>query len=350
MGLQNRSVQFESAAPPQFAMLQMITGFWVSRAIYVAAKLGLADLLKDSPKTADELARLTGTHSPSLYRALRALASVGVFADDGQGRFIQTTLSETLRSDAPGSLRAMAIVELGQEHFPAWGNLMHSVKTGEIAFDNLFKQTAWEYYARNPEDASNFNESMRGLTEMVNMAVLEAYNFSGVDKLVDVAGGTGGLISAILAANPAMRGVLFDLPHVIAEAGPLLDAAGVRDRCETATGDFFKSVPEGGDAYVMKWIIHDWNEEKSAAILKNIHRAMGRAMSKDGKLLLIETVVPEGNHPDLSKLLDLNMMVMTGGRERTEAEFKSLLATSGFRLTRVIRTESPVCIVEAVRA
>jgi ubiquinone/menaquinone biosynthesis C-methylase UbiE len=346
MGLQNRSVQSESAALPQFAMLQMITGFWVSRAIYVAAKLGLADLVKDSPKTADELARLTGTHSPSLYRALRALASVGVFTDDGRGRFAQTPLSETLRSDTPGSLRAMVIVELGQEHFPAWGNLMHSIKTGEIAFDNLFKQNVWEYYARNPEDASNFNESMKGLTGMVNMAVLEAYDFSGVDKLVDVAGGTGRLISAILAAHPRMRGVLFDLPHVIAEAGPLLDAAGVRNRCETSTGDFFRSVPEGGDAYVMKWIIHDWDDEKSMAILKNIHRAM----DEDGKLLLIEMVVPEGNQPDLSKFLDLDMMVMTGGRERTEAKFNSLLTASGFKLTRVIRTTSPVCVIEAVRA
>src|SRR5215475_16019239 len=217
MALQNRSVQSESA-PPQFAMLQLITGFWVSRAIYVAAKLGLADLVKDSPKTADELARLTRTHSPSLYRALRALASVGVFADDGRGRFAQTPLSETLRSDTPGSLRALAIVELGQEHYPAWGNLMHSVKTGEIAFDNVFKQNAWEYYARNPEDARNFNESMKGLTEMINAAVIKAYDFSGVNKLVDVAGGTGRLISAILSAHPRMRGVLFDLPHVIAEA------------------------------------------------------------------------------------------------------------------------------------
>jgi len=346
MALQNRSVQSESAPPPQFAMLQLITGFWVSRAIYVAAKLGLADLVKDSPKTADELARLTGTHSPSLYRALRALASVGVFTDDGRGRFAQTPLSETLRSDTPGSMRALAIVELGQEHYPAWGNLMHSVKTGEIAFDNLFKQNAWEYYAQNPEDASNFNESMRGLTEMVNVAVLEAYDFPGVDKLVDVAGGTGRLISSILSAYPRMRGVLFDLPHVIAEAGPLLDAAGVRDRCETSTGDFFRSVPEGGDAYVMKWIIHDWDDEKSTAILKNIRRAM----DEKGKLLLIEMVVPEGNQPDLSKFLDLDMMVMTGGRERTEAEFNSLLAASGFKLTRVVRTASPICVIEAVRA
>src|SRR5499426_3854318 len=346
MGLQNRAVQSESAAPPHFAMLQMITGFWVSRAIYVAAKLGVADLVKDSPNTADELARLTGAHAPSLYRVLRALVGVGVFASSEQGRFAQTPLSEILRSDAPGSLRAMAMAELGQEHFPAWGNLMHSVKTGEIAFDNLFKQSVWGYYARNPEDARNFNESMRGLSEIINAAVIEAYDFSGVDKIVDVAGGTGGLIVAILGAHPRMRGVLFDLPHVIAEAGPLLDAAGVRDRCEISTGDFFRSVPEGGDAYVMKWIIHDWDDEKSMAILKNIHRAM----NKKGKLLLIEMVVLEGNQPDLSKFLDLNMLVMTGGRERTEAEFKSLLAASGFELTRVIRTTSPVCVIEAVRA
>ena len=344
--MQNRAVKSESAAEaPHFAMLQMVVGFWVSRAIYVAAKLGLADLVKDRPKTADEIARLTGTHAPSLYRVLRALASVGVFADDGQGRFTQTPLSETLRGDTPGSLRAMAMVELGQEHFPAWGNLMHSVKTGEIAFDNLFNQNAWEYYARNPEDASNFNKSMKGLTEMINGAVLSAYDFSGVNKLVDVAGGTGGLISAILTIHPQMRGVLFDLPHVIAEAGPLLDAAGVRNRCETASGDFFKSVPAGGDAYVMKWIIHDWDDAKSTVILENIRKAM----NENGKLLLIETVIPEGNHPDLSKFLDLDMMVMTGGRERTEDEFNSLLAASGFELRRVIRTPSPVCVIEAVR-
>lgn len=347
MASQSQTALAEPAAlPPQFAMLQMITGFWLSRTIYVAAKLGLADLVKDGPKTADELARSTGAHAPSLYRVMRALASAGIFVEDDQKRFAQTPLSDTLRSDALGSLRWMAMAELGQEHFPAWGNLMHSVKTGEIAFDNLFKQNAWDYYAQNPEDASNFNQAMKGLTEMINVAVLSAYKFSGVNKLVDIAGGTGGLISAILNANPQMRGVLFDLPHVIAEAGPLLDAAGVRDRCETATGDFFKSVPEGGDAYVMKWIIHDWDDEKSTIILKNIHRAM----NENGKLLLIEMVVAGSNQPDLSKFIDLNMLVMTGGRERAEAEFGALLASAGFKLRRVIRTASPVCVIEAVRA
>ncbi len=333
-----------TAAAPPFVMLQMITGFWVSRAVYIAAKLGIADLVKDRPKTATDLAQTTGTHAPSLYRVLRALASVGIFVEDEQGRFAQTPLSETLRSDVPGSLRAMAMVELGQEHFPAWGNLMHSVKTGEIAFDNQFKQNAWEYYAQNPEDASNFNKAMSGLTEMVNMALLQAYDFSGINRLVDIAGGVGGLIGAILKAHSQMRGVLFDLPRVIAEAGPLLDAAGVRDRCEMASGDFFESVPKGGDAYILKWIIHDWDDEKSITILKNCHRAM----NEGGKLLLVEMVVPEGNEADLSKFMDLNMLVMTGGRERTEAEFTSLLAAAGFRLARVVRTESPVCLIEAM--
>jgi hypothetical protein len=239
----------------------------------------------------------------------------------------------------------MAMVELGQEHFPAWGNLMHSVKTGEIAFDNLFKQNAWEYYAQNPEDASNFNDAMKGMTEVVNAAVLASYDFSNAGTMVDIAGGTGGLMGAILNANPMMRGVLFDLPHVIAEARPQLAAMGMQDRCETMAGDFFKAVPEGGDTYIMKWIIHDWEDEKSIVILKNIHRAM----NEDGKLLLIEMVVPEGNQPDLSKFVDLNMMVMTGGCERTEGQFASLLASAGFKLARVVRTASPVCIIEAAR-
>ncbi len=335
-----------ATTPPPIAMLQMITSFWVTRTIYVAAKLGLADLVKDQPKTAAELAGQIGAHAPSLYRVLRALASVGIFVEDEQGRFAQTPLSETLRSDVIGSLRAFAMVELGQEHFPAWGNVMHSVQTGEIAFDNLYKQNVWEYYAQNPEDAANFNVSMTGVSGMVTQAALASYDFSGINKIVDIAGGVGFLISAILQAYPQMRGTLFDLPHVIAEAGPLLDEAGVRDRCELATGDFFQAVPEGGDAYVMKWIIHDWDDEKSTIILKNIHRAM----NENGRLLLVETVVPAGNQPDLSKFLDLNMMVMTGGRERTEAEFSALFDDAGFKLTRVIPTPSPVSIIEAVRA
>lgn len=331
---------------PTEVLLQMISGFWLSRTIYIAAKLGLSDLVKDQPRTAAELATATGTHAPSLYRILRALASVGIFTEDEQGRFAQTPVSEMLRSDVPGSMRAVAMVELGQEHFPAWGNLLHSVKTGEIAFDNLFGENIWEYYAKHHDDANNFNDAMSGLTEMSNQAVLAAYDFSGIGTLVDVAGGVGGMLSAILQRYPDTRGVLFDLPHVINEAGSFFAAAGMHERVTLTSGDFFQAVPEGGDAYTMKFIIHDWDDEKSTTILKNIRRAM----NPGGKVLLVEMVVPARNEPHWSKFMDLNMLVMAGGRERTEAEFRALLANAGFTLTRVIQTPGPVCVIEAVQA
>ncbi len=335
----------KDAPPPQAVMLQMISGFWISQMVLVAAKLGLADQLKDQPKTAAELAQATGTHAPSLYRVLRALVSVGVFTEDTQGRFASTPVAETLRHDAPGSLRAFAMAELGQEHFVAWGNLLHSVRTGEIAFDNHFGQPIWEYYATHPEDAEVFNDAMTGLTEMVNAAVISAYDFSGFRKVVDIGGGHGALIAAILKANPATRGVLFDLPHVTEGATALLAAEGVNDRCEIASDDFFKAVTEGGDAYVMKFIIHDWDDEKSVTIMKNIHRAM----ADGGKLILVEQIVPEDNSPTFAKFIDINMLVITGGRERTEKEFAELFTAAGFRLTRVVPTESPFCVIEAVR-
>ena len=258
----------------------MISGFWVSQMVLVAAKLGLADLITDQPKTAAELAQASGTHVPSLYRVLRGLASVGVFAEDSQGRFVSTPLAETLRRDAPGSMRAFAMAELGQEHFKAWGNLLHSVRTGEIAFDNHFGQPVWEYYAQNPEDAEVFNDAMTGVTEMVNAAVVPAYDFSGFGKIVDIGGGHGALLAAILKASPASRGVLFDLPHVAEGAKARFAAEGVSDRCEIVSGDFFKAVTEGGDAYVMKFILHDWDDEKSVAIMKNIRRAMTTLVPK----------------------------------------------------------------------
>jgi hypothetical protein len=335
----------EPQLPPPVQMMQMITGFWVSQAIYVAAKLRLADLVKDQPQTAVQLAEATGTHAPSLYRLLRALASVGIFAEDEERRFVLTPLAETLRSDLPGSLRAFAQSELGSEHFTAWGNLMHSVRTGEIAFDNHYRQNVWQYYAEHPEDAQTFNESMSGLTQMFNQAFLAAYDFSGINKLVDIGGGAGGLLSAVLAKYPTMRGVLFDLPHVIAEAGPLIEAAGVRDRCELDSRDFFQEVTAGGDVYILKFILHDWDDERSTVILRNIHKAM----TDEGKLLVAEMVVAPANQPDFCKLMDVNMLVMTGGRERTAEEFEQLFAQAGFQLTRIIPTSSPFCIIEGTK-
>ncbi len=339
----NEQSPTQAALPPPQAMLQMITGFWVSQTIHAAARLGLADLVKDGPQTADEMAAATNTQAASLYRVLRALASIGVFVEHDDGRFATTPLAATLETNAPGTLRWMAMAELGQEHFPAWGNLLHSVRTGETAFDNYFGQDPWTYYAQHPEEAQVFNNAMTGLTGLVHQAVLKAYDFSGLSKIVDVAGGHGGQLSAILKDYPSMQGVLFDLPQVIAGAGPLFDAAGVRARCELASGDFFQAVPAGGDAYLMKWIIHDWDDERAVTILKNCRRVMVAG----GRLLLIEMVVQPGNGSDLSKFMDLNMMVMTGGCERTEAQFSALFSQAGFTLTRIVPTESVFCVIEA---
>lgn len=324
-------------------MLQIISGFWISRGVYVIAKLGIPDLLKSGPKTAEELAAATKMHAPSLFRILRALASVGVLSSVDGVRFGQTPVSETLVTDAPGSLRWFAVSELGQEHYPAWGNLMHSVKTGEIAFDNFFGVDVWKYFQQNPEDAAVFNDSMSSVTAATNEAILSLYDFSNFGTVVDVGGGHGGLITSILKRNSKVKGVLFDAPEVIEGARPKLEAAGVAERCETVTGDFFKSVPAGGDAYVMKWIIHDWDDEKSITILRNCRSRM-RA---NGRLILVDCVVPESDEPHFSKFIDLNMLVMTGGKERTAKEFEQLLGAAGFKLLRIIPTELPTSIVEA---
>src|SRR6185436_14360956 len=226
-------------------MLQIISGFWISRAVYVIAKLGIPDILNSGPKTAEELASATNTDAPSLYRVLRALASVGVVNSE-DGRFALNALTETLVTDAPGSLRWFAISELGQEHYPAWGNLMHSVRTGEIAFDNFFGVDIWKYFANNPEDAAVFNDSMSGVTAVANEEILSLYDFSGFNKLVDVGGGHGGLITSVLKKNPNLKGVLFDAPEVIEGAQTKIEAAGLADRLETASGNFFEAVPAGG--------------------------------------------------------------------------------------------------------
>jgi hypothetical protein len=331
--------------PPPIAMLQLISGFWISRCIYVAAKLGIADLVKDESKTAEELATVTGNHAPSLFRVMRALTSVGVFSQDDKNRFAITPLSETLRSDLSGSLRAFAMTELGEEHYPAWGELLHSVRTGETAFNHAFGMPVWEFFAKNPDNARIFNDAMSGMTAQANEAILSQYDFADIRTLMDVGGGHGGLITSILQRHSEMSGILFDSPQVIEGAQAIVDAAGVGDRCQLAAGNFFDSVPEGGDAHILKWIIHDWNDKQCVTILGNCHRAL----PENGKLILIEAVVPASNQPHFSKFIDLNMLVMTGGRERTEEEFRALYEAAGFRLTRVVPTDSPFSVIEGVR-
>jgi hypothetical protein len=328
--------------PPPIQMLQLISGFWIARCIYVVAKLGLADLIKDQPQTADDLAAATGAHGPSLFRVLRALASVGVITQDDRNRFGGTPLSDTLR-DVPGSIRAFAMTELGEEHYPAWGELLHSVRTGGIAFDHAFGENCWEFFAKHPENARIFNDAMSGMTAQANEALHAAYDFAGIKKIMDVGGGHGGFITSILEKNPEMTGILFDSPQVI--EGAKIAGSPIAERCEVTGGDFFQSVPAGADTIILKWIIHDWNDEQSVAILKNCHAAL----PANGKLMLVEAVVPATSEPHFSKFIDLNMLVMTGGRERTEAEFRKLYEDSGFKLTRIVPTESPFSVIEGVK-
>ncbi len=331
--------------PPPLVMVQMMTGYVVSQAIYVAAKLGIADLLKDGPRSSDELAKSVGADARSLYRVLRSLASLGVFTETNEKSFALTPLAETLRTDVPGSLHAMAVWMNEPFHWRVYEEMLHSVKTGKLAFEHVFGMEAFPYFVQNPEVAKIFDNAMTSFSLMTAPAVTAAYDFSVIKKIVDVAGGHGLLLSSILKMNPHLEGVLFDMPSVIEGAGRLIEEAGVANRCAKVAGDFFESVPAGGDAYIMKHIIHDWDDERSLVILRNCHRAL----VENGKLLLVEVVIPPGNEPSLGKLMDIEMMLLPGGTERTEAEYAELFAAAGFRLTKVVPTGSPVSVIEAVR-
>jgi len=276
---------------------------------------------------------------------LRALASVGIFAEDDRHKFSLTPLATTLQTNTPGSLRYLAIAILGQDHYLGWGNLLHGVKTGEIAFDHIAGMNLWEYYAQNPEDSQPFNRAMTNFTAIAVDAIISSYDFSGFHTIIDIGGGQGTLLSGILKTNPHLQGMLFDLATVTKEAKLNLQIEGISDRTKVISGNFFESIPQGGDAYLLKHIIHDWDEEQALTILKNCHQAM----TEQGKLLIFETVIPPSNEPSFSKLMDINMLVMTGGQERTAEEYQTLLATAGFQLTQIVSTASPLSIIEAIK-
>jgi ubiquinone/menaquinone biosynthesis C-methylase UbiE len=319
----------------------MLTGYWISQALYVAAKLGIADQLTKGSRSADDLAQATKTHALSLYRLLRALASVGVFADDGRGRFSLTPLAECLRSDVPGSQRALAIMT-GEEHYRAWGELLYSVQTGKTAFDKLYGMPVFDFLSKNPEQAEVFDAAMVGVHGRETAAMTDAYDFSGIAVLADIGGGNGSLLTTVLKKYPAMRGILYDLPGVTERAKANLRATGLADRCTVIGGNFFESVPVGADAYLMRHIIHDWDDEKATKILHNVHRAIG----KEGRLLVVEGVIPPGNDPSFGKLLDLTMLVIPGGKERTKEEYRKLYEAGGFHLTRIVPTKAEVSVIE----
>jgi hypothetical protein len=328
--------------PPSVAMMQMVTGFWVSSAIYVAAKLGLADHLGGGSMDVDELAQRVGADSGALYRLLRALASVEVFTEVEPRRFALTQKGNYLRSSVPGSLRAFSIVgrEIGWE---PWGQLLHSVRTGETAFDHLHGMGYFEFLKQNPELARLFDEAMTGFVTMNGLAVAAAYDFTPFSTIVDVGGGHGVLISTILKQNKQARAIVFDRPDVVEVAKNKLASAGVANRCECIGGDFFVSIPSGGDAYLLASVLHDWDDEKSLAILRNCRHAM----STKAKLLLVEMVIPQGDASFFGKLLDLNMLVNLGGRERTEEEYRNLLSAAGFQLSQLVQTRTPSSLIEA---
>jgi hypothetical protein len=326
-----------NGTPPAVALRQLSTGFWVSQAVGVVAELGIADVLQEGPKTCEELAEVTGTHPGALYRLLRAVASLGVFVEETPGRFSTTPLSTLLSADMPHSWRAAAIMSGQAWSWQPWGALLYSVKTGQPAFDHLFGMDFDAYLEQHQDAGDIFQAFMNVATAEEAMAVAPVYDFSGLGTVVDVGGGRGALLAAILMANPHLRGVLFDAPHVVAGARSLLDAHGVAERCDLVGGDFFAALPLGGDAYLLKWILVSWNDERSVSILKNCHRAM----QGHGKVLVIERIIPPGNEPFFGKLADLNLLVMYHGRHRSEAEYRELFRQAGFELTRIIPTQSP---------
>jgi len=328
------------------AMLERIAAYWQSQLVFVAAKLGVADALVAGPLTVNEIAARVGAHPPYLGRVLRALASVGIFASDPHGRFHLTRLAQTLRSDHPESLRNFALMLVDDYNWAAWGALEHTVRTGESAFEHVHGAPAFPWMREHPEKERMFSASMASISVMENAAVTRAYAFGKLRKVVDVGGAHGHLLVSILRSYVKVRGVLFDQPPVIEEAlkTGFIGASDLVTRCEAVGGDFFESVPEGADAYVMKYIIHDWDDERSVRILQNCRKAM----ADDGRVIVIDHVVAAGNRFDWGKLMDINMMVMLGSKERTKDEFRQLFARAGLRLKRVMRTASSLSILEGV--
>jgi hypothetical protein len=336
--------------PPAHTLLQLLSGNWITRALYAVAQLGIADLLSAEPQTSEFLAQATGTNANALYRLLRTLASLGVFVEDDAAKFGLTPIGQYLQTDIPGSLRAWAIYT-GDENYRAWEAMLHSLQTGESAFEQVFGMPVNDYRSHHPEVATRFNQAMTQWSQQAVPALTTAYDFHSVTRVVDVGGGQGDFLMALLQAYPHLQGVLVELPHVTAVAQPRLAAAGLADRCEVIGGDFFTEVPTGGDVYILKNVIESFPEERTLQLLQNCHRAMtSPAMTNPAKLLVVGQLIRPGNHPAMSKLLDLALLVQVGGPLRTEAELNQLFQTSHFQMSRIIPTQAATedMIIEAI--
>ena len=335
----------EAAAPPEHrnALLQLTTAVWAAQALWAAARLGVADQLAGGPRSREELATATGTLPLPLYRALRALAGLGIFQELPDGRLANTPTSELLRSGVPGSLRDYVIFTGEPWHLAAHGEILHSLRTGRPSVDKVVGKNIWEFFASDAEAGTRFHAGMTSLIEGEAALVRDGYDFREVGTLVDVGGGHGALLGTILAGQPGLRGILFDQPGVVDGARDTFERLGLCERVKIESGDFFQSVPRG-DAYLLSHIIHDWDDERAIAILRSIRRASGPG----ARLLLVEGVIPPGNEFHVGKLLDLEMLLLPGGVERTQAEYAALLRAGGFRLRQVLPLPSPSSIVEGV--
>ena len=325
----------------QPALFQMATSYWISQVVYVTAELGVADVLKQGRKSCREIATETGADERALYRLLRALCTIGLIHNAGTDQFTLAARGRPLVSGVPGSLRAM-VLTLGDMHYAAWGHLLESVRTGTSGFQTAFGAPLFDYLGCDLEAGNTFNAAMTDYSTLVAHAVLLAYDFSDTGWLVDLGGGCGRLLTSIMRMYPEMQGTLFDTPAVIAAADSHLDLAPGAARLSLVPGNFLEAVPPGADVYLMSGVVHDWDDERAVRILANCRASMART----GRVLVVECVVPEGDESSFSKLLDLNMLVMNGGRERTQAEFQELFDAAGLRITRVLPTLSPLSVVE----
>ena len=350
MGMSPRSSFSKTMADPfplkhelREELLQITNGYMVSQCLYVAAKLAIADLLKDGPRDSADLARACSVQASPLYRVLRALSRIGIFHELEAGSFELTPKAQLLRSDVEGSVRGWTIMRGENYCWQPWGAILESVRTGVPAFDHVFGMGVFEHLSKHPEASASFDSAMRSISAEKYPAVADSYDFSEVHTLIDIGGGNGGLLTAVLNQHPHLNSILCDLPQVIESGEEKLAEAGLSDRCRCLAIDMFEGVPEGGDAYILANVIHDWSDELALTILKNCRRAM----SKGSRLLLVEMIIPEGDEFGLPILVDIEMLVMTdGGKERTEDEFRALYAAGGFRLTRAVPTPTPWSVIE----
>lgn len=331
--------------PPPAAVFGLLAGMWAAKAVAVAANLGIPDQLAQGPKTAEEVAKAIGADAGAVYRLMRGIVSAGVLRVESGRRFALTPVGEILREGVPGSMRSLLIAEMAPGHWLPWGNLEDAVRSGKPSAPAALGMDVWSYYKQNSAEGFHFAEAMSGMSHMAMHAVLEAYSFAGARKVVDVGGSHGAFVAAVLQREPAARGVLFDRPEVIAGATATLDQAGVSARVERVGGSFFESVPAGGDTYLLKHILHDWNDEECVQILRNVREAM----APGGRVLVVEMLISDQGPPSPAPLLDLNMLVMLSGKERTADEFGALFAKAGLVLHAVTPTHSPVAVIEARR-